>query len=244
MRGRCWRAVLLCGALALFGCAAGEEDDASGKPSTTKDSGTGAVDTGVDPGSDADPETGDDASPPPPDLSSAPTAGGTNYKSAREMFDHVNDTRKQYSTHIPYDGYPWEGTNADSMTWSTLFEWDGALATEAQKEATRLAGGGSPVGKGYIYQAPTPGETMYLTGIDTAKYMVSALSDSATKGTPGGGFSTPDPGKWHLVNNGTYRLAVAYQTGRSPMNHKKKLGVGLAAAPPGDRVWWVLVFGE
>lgn len=171
------------------------------------------------------------------------SGGGTGFTSPEQMFDWVNQVRDQYKGHIPYDGYPFQGNNADVMTWSLVMTWDAGLAAEAQAEAEKLAAGAEPTGLYYPYQNEADGEGMWLSGLETAKYMVSAKSDGYLKGGTDP-FGNPEaPHKWHDTGNGFYRMAVAYQTGTGTFNHKSLLGVG--AAEGGDQVtWWVLLFSE
>lgn len=237
--------------LALAGCAVAADDEVPGMSKGGKtDTGTSPPlpgddaspdDTGADPTDSGEPV---DTSVPPTD-SGAPSGdgGGTGFSSAKEMFDHVNATRAKYATHIPYDGYPFTGVNAASRTWALTLTWDDGLAAEAQAEANAVAGGAKPKGTGFPYQPPNPGEGMYLFGIDSARYVVTAMSSSSTLGKDGGGWTSDDPGKWHLTSNGMYRQAVAYQTGSSSFNKRTKLGVGMADAGSGN-VFWVLVFSQ
>jgi hypothetical protein len=171
------------------------------------------------------------------------SGGGTGFTSPQEMFEWVNQTREQYSVHIPYDGYPFQGANADVMTWSALLTWDDGLAMEAQVEAENLAAGAQPEGQYFPYQNE-PGEGFSAAGLDTNRYKVSAMSDANTPpGTDVWGNPTP-PNKWHHTSNGFYRMAVAYQTGTGAFNHKSKLGVGAADTSSGTITWWVLLFSE
>lgn len=170
------------------------------------------------------------------------SGGGTGFDSAKDMFDWVNSTREQYSNHIPYDGYPFQGSNADVMTWSLILAWDDGLAAEAQTVADGIAGGALPEGQYFPFQNEA-GEGFWVTGLDTDRYKLSALSDAATPaGTDAFGNPKP-PNKWHDTANGFYRMAVAYQTGTGAFNQKNKLGVG--AAEGGDqKTWWVLLFSQ
>jgi hypothetical protein len=160
-----------------------------------------------------------------------------------DMFDWVNQTRDQYKVHIPYDGYPFEGMNADVMTWSLLMTWDDGLAAEAQAEVEKLASGAMmPEGKYYPFQNE-PGEGFWVTGLDTDRYKLSAKSDGKLMGGTDPFGNPKPPNKWHDTSNGFYRMAVAYQTGTGAFNQKSKLGVG--AAEGGDQItWWVLVFSQ
>jgi len=248
------RSALTILSIALFaaGCAAGVEDEVPGGAGPTKPPPGSPTTPPADGGSSDDtgtPPEDDTGTPPEDDTGTSPPTdpkllgGGTGYATAKEMFDHVNATRTSYSSHIPYDGYPFMGVNATARTWSLTMTWDEELAAAALKEAQALAAGSKVQGTYFTYPPPTPGEPFWLTGLDSPRYMLSAKSSTSTVGTKGGGFSSDDPGKWHLTNNGMYRLAVAYQTGSKTFSHKTKLGVGMASAGPGE-VWWVLVFGE
>jgi hypothetical protein len=230
--------IALACAVRAFGCSGSDAGGAS-RADAAFESGSGKDATsGSDSGSATDAGAKDAAT-----TDAASTTGGTGFTTPNEMFEHVNATRMQYASHTPYDGYPWVGQNAPTMSWQTTLTWDAALAAEAQTEAESLAQGAAPAGNEYAYQAPTPGESIWLTGLDSPKYRLSAFSDEATVGTPAGPFTSGDPGKWHLTQNGTYRLAVAYQTGTGSYSTKKKLGVGMSAAGA-TRVFWVLIFGE
>jgi hypothetical protein len=170
------------------------------------------------------------------------SGGGTGFTSPKDMFDWVNSTRQQYSNHIPYDGYPFQGQNADLMTWSLILAWDDGLAAEAQAEADKVAGGAMPEGEYYPFQNEA-GEGFWVTGLETNRYKVTAMSDAATPpGTDVWGNEKP-PNKWHDTANGFYRMAVAYQTGTGEFNQKSKLGVG-AAEGGNQQTWWVLLFSE
>jgi hypothetical protein len=168
--------------------------------------------------------------------------GGTGFTSPMDMFNWINATRQTYASHDPFDGYPWKGSYVGTMTWALTFTWDDALAAEAQEEADSLAGGQMPMGQMFNYATAigAPGEAMWLSGLDTPKYVVRAKSDGKLTGPP----SNPSaPFKWHDTHNGSYRQGIAYQTGTGSTNGKKRLGVGMTDA--GDDVtWWVLVFGE
>jgi hypothetical protein len=168
--------------------------------------------------------------------------GGTGFTSPMDMFDYVNQTRDQYKVHTPYDGYPFEGVNADAMTWALILAWDEGLAGEAQIEAEKIAAGAPPEGKEYPF-ANEPGETFWAAGLETDRYKITGLSDANTP--PGkDAFGNPKPpNKWQDTSNGFYRLAVAYQTGTGEFNQKTKLGVG-AADDGATKTWWVLLFSE
>lgn len=164
--------------------------------------------------------------------------GGSGCSSPKEMFDYINQMRGEYANHGGYDGYPWKGTNKDPYTWSVKLSWDDALAKEAQTEADAVAGSGSPKGERFAYQNVGGAEAIWLTGIDTPKYMLSAKSDINIEGK-GAALEY----KWHSKGNGTVRMGVFYQTGTDPHANKCKLGVGKADLSDGS-VWWVLIFGE
>jgi hypothetical protein len=73
---------------------------------------------------------------------------------------------------------------------------------------------------------------MWLSGLDMPKYMASGLSKPETMDYP-----------WWKNNNGTARMALHYQTGTAPYNHKTRIGIGKADAGVND-VWWVFIYGE
>jgi hypothetical protein len=156
------------------------------------------------------------------------------------MFNWINMSRQQYVQHNPYDGYPWQGTSVTTMTWSIQMSWDAGLAQQAQSEANALASGAQPSGSpvNYANCFGAVGEQMWLTGLSSPTYKLSAKSDGNNVGPP----SNPnDPCKWHEWQNGSFRMGVAYQTGSGSFNQKSKLGVGCADA--GNNVtWWVLLF--
>lgn len=154
------------------------------------------------------------------------------------MFDYINSMRSSYANHGGYDGYPWKGVNKDPYTWTVKMAWDDSLAKEAQTEADSIAGGGSPKGERFAYQNVGGAEAIWLTGIDTPKYMLSAKSDINIEGK-GAALEY----KWHSKGNGTVRMGIFYQTGSDPHANKCKLGVGKADLSDGS-VWWVLIFGE
>ena len=161
------------------------------------------------------------------------------------MADYINGQRQSYTSHEPFDGYPWKGEYKSPMTWSVKLGWDDGLAQEAQAEADRLGGGGSPDGGEYAYQnshlfSSFPQESVWLKGLETAKYQISAKSDPEVndQNCPSGG-----PMKWHLATNGTMRQGLFYQTGSGSHNKKTKIGVGMADAG-GGAVWWVILISE
>ncbi|TET33472.1 MAG: hypothetical protein E3J72_16770 [Planctomycetota bacterium] len=168
---------------------------------------------------------------------------GNKIFTVKDMFDYLNYKREIYAgtgghgtaPHGGFDGYPWEGENlpeSQPYTWSITFTWDSELAKEAQGEAERLRDGGSPVGRRFKHQSPIGGEPMWLEGLDAPKYMAS-------------GFCSPDTAQyaWWKTNNGTARMALHYQTGTAPYNHKTKLGIGKADTGDND-IWWVFLYGE
>ncbi|TET36522.1 MAG: hypothetical protein E3J72_08555 [Planctomycetota bacterium] len=168
--------------------------------------------------------------------------------SRSEMFDHVQAIRQNYSVHNRYDGPPWNGTSTDTNTWSITFALDQGLNDKAQAEAVRLAGGGSPKGSREGFQNYSRGEPVFMNGLDSSEFMISAKSDPATPVSDEGGFfpgedySSGDSGKWHVKGNGTMRVGFWYQTGTGSFNHKKYCGIGGAVA--GNCVWWVIIVGE
>ncbi len=169
------------------------------------------------------------------------SGGGTGFTTPREMFDYVNGTRQRYTSHIPFDGYPWRGKYVERMTWTVTFAWDEDLSAAAQREAEALASGAAgPKGVRFDYQNDPDGEPLWAAGLETDRYQVSARSDARLRGPP----SRPDgASRWHDVGNGVYRQAVAYQTGTGASSRKTRLGVGAADATDGA-TWWVLIFGE
>ena len=154
---------------------------------------------------------------------------------AREMFEYVNQERKHFEKHAPYEGYPWQGTYSTSMTWPVTFTWSEQLARKAEAEVARLAAGGKTAGRQFKHQlAGLYGErveSVWLSGLDTPEYSVTGYSRPETE---------PE-NSWHAFNNGTMRLAVLYQTGgRAP---KTRVGIGKACLASGE-AWWVLLFGD
>ncbi|TET33821.1 MAG: hypothetical protein E3J72_15880 [Planctomycetota bacterium] len=154
---------------------------------------------------------------------------------AQDMFNHINKLRGEYTSHGPYDGYPWKGQNADSMTWSITMTADSGLTGEAQAEAERVRDGGDPAGERFGYQNGG-GEPFWATGIDTPKYMITGWSTDQLDGNL--------YGRWHTKANGTFRLGCAYQSGSGQYNKKHLLGVGKADVQDKNEIWWVLIFGE
>ena len=167
---------------------------------------------------------------------------GSGFFTVKDMFDYLNYEREMYSgtgghgtaPHGGYDGYPWEGQGlpeSQPYTWSITFAWDSELAEEAQTEAERLRDGGSTQGRRFSHQG-YGGEPMWLLGLDSPKYMASGLSEADTAAYP-----------WWKNNNGTARMALHYQTGTAPNNHKTRIGIGKADTGVND-VWWVFIYGE
>lgn len=166
---------------------------------------------------------------------------GSGFYTVKDMYDYLNYQREMYAgtgghgtlPHGGYDGYPWEGINlpeSQPYTWSVTFAWDKDLASEAQAEAERLRAGGSQLGRRFNHQSA--GEPMWLSGLDAPKYMASGLSKPETVDYP-----------WWKNNNGTARMALHYQTGTAPCNHKTRIGIGKADSGTND-VWWVFIYGE
>jgi len=218
----------------LTGCAAGVSSDPSGEappPSQNKPppkSGTPADDAG--------------ASPETPDANAGISGGGTGFTSTKQMYDYINMLRQQYSNHIPYDGYPFQGANAQAMTWTTTLVWDASLAAKAQTEADRLANGDKPSGQYFPFMNDANGEGFTTYGLDTPEYVIASRADGALPPfTNAYGIMEPAH-HFCFSSNGFFRMAVAYQTGSGAYNKKTRLGVG--AAEGGTNVtWWVLIFG-
>lgn len=208
-----------------------------------------------DPQPAGDPPSGTDGAPGPapqyeggtaPDSSMEPDAGwisggGTGLHSAQEMFGYINQIRQQYANHIPYDGYPFQGANASSMTWSTQLAWDAGVAKRAQTEAERLAAGGKPQGQYFPFMNDGNGEGFHPYGLDSASYVVATRADGALPEFVNAYGVKEPPHHAFIAANGFFRMGVAYQTGTAGYNKKSKLGVG--AAEGGVNVtWWVLIF--
>jgi hypothetical protein len=171
------------------------------------------------------------------------SGGGTGFTDVMQMFNYVNQTRQQYSNHIPYDGYPFQGMNAQTMTWAKTLTWDASLAAKAQTEADRLANGGKPNGAYFPFQNDGNGEGFYTTGLNSPEYWIASRADGALPQFKNAYGQLEPPHHFCNTANGMYRMAVAYQTGTGNFNKKTKLGVG--ATEGGTNItWWVLLFGE
>ena len=211
----------------------------------------------------SDPQPSDDPGPKPPVPAPGPSAqndGGSTdpdsgsvempgisgcgygFNTPMAMFQWVNAHRQQYSNHTPYDGYPFQGTNASSMTWTIQLAWDATLASEAQAEAERLANGGKPQGQYFPFMNDGNGEGFYTWGLDSSHYFLATRADAALPMFKNAYGVMEPPHHAYRYENGFYRMGVAYQTGAGAYNKKSKLGVG--AAEGGVKVtWWVLCFG-
>ncbi len=224
-------------ALLLTACAVGASDPQPGDdPHPGHDAGPGSTaqnDGGSDPDSSmGDPDTG----------SGGISGGGTGIYSTMQMFAFINSIRQQYSNHIPYDGYPFQGMNASSMTWQSQLVWDATLAKKAQDEADRLAKGGQPMGSYFPFMNDGQGEGFNTWGLDSPTYgLATRASASLPEFKNAYGIMEP-PHHAYIAANGFFRMGVAYQTGTGGNNKKSKLGVG--ATEGGTNVtWWVLIFG-
>jgi hypothetical protein len=219
-------------ALLLTACAVGSDPQPVDNPVAAKDAAAPSAqnDAAAAPDSAMDPDSG----------SGGISGGGYGFNTPHQMFDAVNQIRQQYSNHIPYDGYPFQGANANTMTWATLLTWDDALAAIAQKEAERLAGGGMPQGISFPFQND-PGEGFSTWGLTSDQYGVATRADGALPQFKNAYGVLEPPHHAFIAANGFYRMGVAYQTGSGAYNKKSKLGVG--AAEGGVNVtWWVLIF--
>jgi hypothetical protein len=222
--------------LLLSACAFGS-DPQSGDDSKPagKDAGSGSAQneagtTDPDSSTEADSGTG------------GISGGGTGFTSAMQMFAYINQIRQQYANHIPYDGYPFQGMNASSMTWSTQLAWDANLAKQAQDEADRLANGGQPTGSYFPFMNDGQGEGFNTWGLDSPAYGLATRASGSLPQFKNAYGTLEPPHHAYIAANGFFRMGVAYQTGTGGNNKKTKLGVG--AAEGGVNVtWWVLIFG-
>lgn len=170
--------------------------------------------------------------------------GGSGLATNQAMIDHLNAQRKSYTTHLQISGYPWVGGAIPQATWKTVLLKNDELMERAQIFAAELAKGGQPLGKYYerqfasLFQAKYDSEPMWLHGLDTAEYRISAKSKLQLTQGPNG-----LPLKWHHRDNGTIRQAIFYQSGMPPFPNKRHIGVGRACLPDGD-VWWVVLIAE
>jgi hypothetical protein len=224
------------GLILLAGCAFGGGIENGDPPASSK--------PGPMPAPAGDAATEPDSGSAEPDSGSGGgiSGGGYGFTTPHQMFDAVNQIRQQYSNHIPYDGYPFQGANANAMTWATILTWDDALAADAQKEAERLASGGMAQGTYFPFMNDGSGEGFYTWGLTSAEYGLATRGDGALPQFKNAYGVLEPPHHAYMAANGFYRMGVAYQTGSGAYNKKTKLGVG--AAEGGTNItWWVLIFG-
>jgi hypothetical protein len=224
-------------ALLLTACAFGAEGPSPGDdPKPGKDGG------GTMAQNDAGSSDPDSATDDPDGGAGGISGGGTGIYSAMQMFAYINQIRQQYANHIPYDGYPFQGMNAQTMTWQTQLVWDANLAKQAQTEADRLAKGGQPMGSHFPFMNDGQGEGFDTWGLDSPTYGLATRASASLPQFKNAYGQLEPPHHAYIAANGFFRMGVAYQTGTGGNNKKSKLGVG--AAEGGTNVtWWVLIFG-
>lgn len=176
--------------------------------------------------------------------SGCPEGGGTGMATVQDMIDYVNEKRRAYVSHPQFSGYPWASVAVDPPTWSTLLSPHNELMERAQIFAAQVARGSEPLGKEFEFQnavlAPKyDSESIWLHGLETAEYRLSALSKIGLVTGP----ETKGVMKWHEPYNGTLRMALFYQSGMPPFPYKRHIGVGRACMTNGD-VWWVILVAE
>jgi hypothetical protein len=219
-----------CGGGPGFGDDTMSADGGSTPPQNKPDSGT---------------QTGQDAE--------APDAGGPtqignyapkdmpDFKTPDELCAYVNKNRQDYQPHDRFKGPPWSGSYHTNTTWPLTFTMDSALMAEATMKAQALAGGQQPQGNPYSDGEPPPHEYLWITGVDTAHYVIA---------------SQEKPGDWSpemftgnikagiTPTNGTSRMAMFYHDpgGSGPV--LSKIGCGGAQSPGGSSWWWVVILGQ
>ncbi|TET32673.1 MAG: hypothetical protein E3J72_19085 [Planctomycetota bacterium] len=213
--------------LAVPGCGGSHKSGRGSSPSYGSTGGTGTG-TGGTGGSNGGSAGGSGAA------ANTTNDANTGLFTVQDMFNDINNFRREYSDHSPYDGYPWQGYFRNEMTWSRTMTWDDALADEAQAEAEAVRAGGSPKGERFPNQHQEH-EPFWACGLDSPKFMITGKSTNELDGNM--------HGRWHTKANGTAREGIAYQTGTGEYCHKTMLGVGKADLADNE-IWWVLIFGE
>ena len=191
-----------------------EDDDDDGSSDTDSDG-------------DSDTDTDSDGTPGEPSFGS-----GSSFGSVEEMLDYLNEQRQAYDFHDRYKGFPFGGGQYhQSYTWPLTFDWDDGVAAAAQTEADAVAGSGTPSGQETVASGPG-GETLFLDGLNSPHYMVSAKERA-------GAFDTQECA---LCNaNPIMRMAVYYHDPGWDGPVLDTIGIGAADAGGGD-TWWVMIF--
>ena len=215
---------------AWIGCTESDIDD----DSSADDDDDGADDDasdddgGDDDGSDddvGDDDGGDD------DAGGDPSFGsGSNFDSVDGMLAYFDDQRAGYWNHDRWRGLPFYGSYHSNFTWPMSFQWDAALAAEAQVEADAVAGGAAPTGSETDGNPGT--EHLWIDGVNTAHYMVSGKETSGIWDTQESALGCENP---------FMRMGVYYQDpgGEGPV--LDRIGIGASDAG-GGATWWVMVF--
>jgi len=158
------------------------------------------------------------------------------FKTGAELCAYVNEERAGYAPHDRWRGPPWNGEYHQNVTWPLALTIDAALSSEAQAQAAALAGGGSPEGAPYSDGSPPPHQYLYVSGVNTASYMIASEEKA-------GDWTTDLAG--NLVagitsNNGTARMGMFYQDSGGSGPALTRIGCGGAATLAGGR-WWVML---
>jgi len=236
--------MLLSGFVALglvVGCAGGDED-IGGPASPTPAGGDAASDsspTSSETGDDPDTGTSDpgtDTATPEPTRNYGPKDAPL-FKTPAELCAYVNEQRDAYASHDRFKGPPWSGSYHTDTTWPLHLTVDASLSDDARGRATKLAAGAKPDGAPYSDGSPPPHEWLYVSGVDTDRYVVASNEK-------GGDWTTDLAGNLHAgitTNNGTARMALFYHDAGSSGPVLKRIGCGGAVSPGGSSWWWVIV---
>lgn len=167
------------------------------------------------------------------DGAAATFGSGSAFTSVDEMLDYQNEQRQGYESHERWRGFPFgAGEYHSEVTWPMTMGWSEAAAGIAQAEADAVAGGATPQGD---ETEGNPGVAhLFVSGLDTAEYMVSGPEEADSFGTEACAICNSNP---------FMRMAVIYHDpgGQGPV--LTTMGIGAADLGNGD-TWWVFRFDE
>lgn len=223
--------VLACGGGGSF------PDDGQGSDGGTKGPGpSGGSDGGGSAANDASeqPDAG------PTEIGNYGPKDKPDFRTPDQLCAYVNEQRKGYQPHDRFKGPPWSGSYHTNTTWPLTLAVDAALMSEAATRAKALAGGMTPEGQPYSDGSPPPHEYLWVTGVDTAHYVIASQEKA-------GDWSPDLVGNIHAgitPTNGTSRMAMFYHDSGGSGPALGKIGCGGAQSPGGSSWWWVVVLGQ